>query len=537
MKILVADRISPTGVDFLKNQEGLTVVEAYGSSPEQILSLVSDVEAIIVRRETKITKEVFAAAPKLKAVGRAGVGVDNIDVEAATNHGVVVLNTPSGNTIATAELTFTHLLCGARPVAQARASMTEGKWNRKLFSGIELFRKNLAILGMGRIGSEVAKRAQAFGMRVLVYDPFLSESRAKTLQVEAVDLETAFKEADFITVHMPLTDSTKNMINAKSLATMKDGVRIFNCARGGIINEDDLFAALESGKVAAAGLDVFENEPLAADHPLRQHPHVVLTPHLGASTEEAQESVGLEVAEAIKEALVGGVIRNAINMPSVDAKTLAVLGPYLDLGSRLGTFVQQISPDAIEKLILTYYGKIIDFDANALTRSILYGFLRGIHGENVNYVNAPIFMKRLGVEVQTVKSNEESDYTELVRVEAICAAGHTFNAAGTLLGKNHLPRIVGINNRDVETIPAGPLLVLENKDLPGIVGTLGVMLGEDGVNIAAMSLSRNEIGGQALTVINLDSEPSPGALEKIRSHEAIRNVVLIRLPAAGPAGA
>ncbi|MCC5788051.1 MAG: phosphoglycerate dehydrogenase [Opitutales bacterium] len=530
MKVLVADRISPKGVAFLKEQDGFEVVEAYGSSPEKILELVADVHAIIVRSETKVTKEVIEAAPSLKAVGRAGVGVDNIDIEAASNNGVVVMNTPSGNTIATAELTFTHLLCGARPVAQACASMSEGKWNRKAFSGIELNRKTLAILGMGRIGSEVAKRAQAFGMEVMVYDPFLSENRAKALNVEAVDLEKAFTEADFITVHMPLTDSTKYLINEESIAKMKDGVRLFNCARGGIIKESALLQALESGKVAAAGLDVYESEPLAEDSPLRTHPNVVLTPHLGASTEEAQESVGLEVAEAIKDVLAGGVINNAVNMPSVDAKTLAVLGPYLDLGGRLGSIVQQISPDSIEKLVLTYYGKIIDFDANALTRSILHGFLRGIHGENVNYVNAPIFMKQLGVEVEVVKSSQESDYTELVRVEAQTASGERYDASGTLLGTNHVPRVIGLNGRDVETSPFGFLLILRNEDLPGMVGVLGRLLGEAGVNIAAMSLSRDKIGGHAITVLNLDSEPSKEALNKIQEEKAISDVILVKLP-------
>jgi D-3-phosphoglycerate dehydrogenase / 2-oxoglutarate reductase len=528
MKVLIADRISPTGVEYLRNLEGFEVVEAYGSSPEQVLALVKDVHAIAVRSETQITAEVLAAAPLLKAVGRAGVGVDNIDVEAATQRGVVVLNTPSGNTVATAELTFTHLLCGARPVPQAAASMRDGQWDRKSFSGSELFRKTVGIIGMGRIGGEVAKRAQAFGMRVLVYDPFLAPSRAKAMQVESVELDGLFRESDYITVHMPLTDATQYMVDESAFAKMKKGVRIFNCARGGIIRESALIEALQSGKVAAAGLDVFEEEPLPADSPLRKLPNVVLTPHLGASTREAQESVGLEVAEALAEALAGGVIRNAVNMPSIDAATLKVIQPYLTLGARLGTLVQQIAPHSIEKLTVAYWGKVVDLDANSLTRSIIKGYLTQISGDEVNFVNAPIVLQRLGIQLEVTKSSLESDYTELVQVEAVTAEGVCCSASGTLIGKANSPRLVSINGREVEASPVGILLILENRDEPGIVGTLGTILGKEKINIAAMSLSRTEAGGTALTVINLDSVPTKTAMGEINQHPAISNAVLVK---------
>ncbi len=528
MKILIADRISPKGVEYLRNRDGFEVVEAYGSSPEQILSLVKDVHAIAVRSETKITAEVFEAAPLLKAVGRAGVGVDNIDVEAATNRGVVVLNTPSGNTVATAELTFTHLLCGARPVPQASATMRQGNWDRKNFSGSELFRKTLGIIGLGRIGGEVAKRAQAFGMRVLAYDPFLAPSRAKALQVEGVDLDTLLRESDYITVHMPLTEATQYLLDEEAFGKMKKGVRVFNCARGGIIKESALIAALESGKVAAAGLDVFEEEPLAKDSPLRSLPNVVLTPHLGASTKEAQESVGLEVAEALAEALSGGVIRNAVNMPSIDAATLKVIQPYLALGARLGTLVQQLGPKSIEKLKVTYWGKVVDLDANSLTRSIIKGYLTQISGDEVNFVNAPVVLERLGIQLEVTKSTLESDYTELVQVEALTGETVGSSAAGTLIGKASAPRVVSINGREVETNPEGVLLVLENRDEPGIVGALGSILGKEQVNIAAMSLSRTEAGGTALTVISLDSVPTKKAMEEIHDHAAVKNARLVK---------
>lgn len=528
MKVLVADKISPKGVAYLRQQPGFEVIEAYGSSPEKVIELVKDVEAIAVRSETKITKEVLAAAPKLKVVGRAGVGVDNVDVEAATERGVIVMNTPSGNTIATAELTFTHLLCGARPVPQAAASMKAGQWDRKSFSGIELFRKTLGIVGLGRIGGEVAKRAQAFGMRVLAYDPYLAPSRAKAMQVEGVTLDELLKQSDYITVHMPLTDDTKYMIDEAALEKCKKGVRLFNCARGGIIKEAALIAALKSGKVAAAGLDVFEDEPLAKDSELRTLPNVVLTPHLGASTAEAQESVGIEIAEQIADVLNGGVIRNAVNVPSIDAATMKVLGPYIDLGTKLGTLVQQIAPQQIATLKITYWGKLLDLDVNAVTRSVERGFLRRISGEEVNFVNAPARLERLGIRVEVLKSTNDSGYTDLIQVEAV-ANGSVYSAAGTLIGKGNEPRIVNINDREVEVLADGKLLVLENVDQPGMVGEVGTILGKDKVNIADMSLSRLTPGGTAYMVVRVDSEPSAAARAEIKGHSAIKMAKFVQL--------
>jgi D-3-phosphoglycerate dehydrogenase len=529
MKILVADKISPKGVEYLRKQPGFEVIEAYGSTPAKVLELVKDVHAIAVRSETKITREVFAAAPLLKVVGRAGVGVDNVDVEAATERGVVVMNTPSGNTIATAELTFTHILCGARPVPQAAASMKAGQWDRKSFSGVELFRKTLGIVGLGRIGGEVAKRAQAFGMRVLAYDPYLAPSRAKAMQVEIATIDEVLTHADYITVHMPLTDDTKYMIDEKAFEKCKKGLRIYNCARGGIIKETALIAALKSGKVAAAGLDVYEDEPLAKDSELRSLPNVVLTPHLGASTAEAQESVGIEIAEQIADVLAGGVIRNAVNMPSIDAAALKILGPYLDLGTKLGTLVQQIAPQQVASLRINYFGKVADVDVNSVTRSIERGFLRRISGEEVNYVNAPFMFQRLGIQVEVVKSNADSDYTELISVEALGADGCSYSAQGTLIGKAAQPRIVGINGREVEVEASGKLLVLENVDQPGMVGLIGTLLGKDGVNIADMSLSRLTPGGTAYMVVRVDNEPSEAARKEIKGNSAIKMAKFVQL--------
>ena len=529
MKVLVADKISPKGVAYLRQQPGIEVIEAYGSSPEKILELVKDVHAIAVRSETKITAAVFAAAPLLKVVGRAGVGVDNVDVEAATERGVIVMNTPSGNTIATAELTFTHILCGARPVPQAAASMKAGQWDRKNFSGIELFKKTLGVIGLGRIGAEVAKRAQAFGMKVLAYDPYLAPSRAKAMQVEGVTLDELLAQSDYITVHMPMTDDTHHMIDEAAFAKCKPGLRIFNCARGGIIKETALIAALKSGKVAAAGLDVFEEEPLAKDSELRTLPNVVLTPHLGASTSEAQEAVGIEVAEQIADVLNGGVIRNAVNMPSMDANAVKVLGPSIDLGAKLGTLVQQIAPPQIATLRITYWGKIVELDVNAVTRAIQRGFLRRISGDSVNFVNAPVALERLGVRAEIVKSTDDSGYSELIRVEAITPDNLTFSASGTFIGKSNQPRIVSINGREVEVAADGKLLVLENLDQPGMVGTIGTILGQDQVNIADMSLSRLTPGGTAYMVVRVDTEPSESARAVIKSHAAIKLAKFVQL--------
>lgn len=528
MKILVADKISPKGVAYLRQQTGFEVIEAYGSTPEQVLELVKDVHAIAVRSETKITRAVIEAAPLLKVVGRAGVGVDNVDVDAATERGVVVMNTPAGNTISTAELTFTHILCCARPIAQGAASMKAGSWDRKTLSGVELLRKNIGIIGLGRIGSEVAKRAQAFGMKVLAYDPYLTPARAAAMQVESVTLDGLLANSDYITVHMPLTDETNDMINAAALAKCKKGVRIVNCARGGIINEAALVAALKSGQVGAAGLDVYEVEPLPKDSELRSAPNIVLTPHIAASTAEAQETVGIEVAEQIADLLANGVVRNAVNLPSVDAATAKLLAPYIDLGAKLGTLVQQIATTPVTALRITYAGKIVDIDANAITRSIQRGYLRRI-SDSVNAVNAPTVLQRLGIDAQVVKSSTPSDYAELITVEAVTPTGEVFSAAGTLIGKNNQPRIVGINDREVEVAAEGQLLVLENVDQPGMVGLVGTLLGKDKVNIADMSLSRITPGSTAYMVVRVDHEPSEAARAEIKGNPAIKQAKFVQL--------
>jgi D-3-phosphoglycerate dehydrogenase len=420
------------------------------------------------------------------------------------------------------------MLAGTRPIVQASARMREGGWDRKKFSGSELNGKTLGVLGLGRIGAEVSKRAMAFQMKVLAYDPYLTESRAKSLGIQQASLDEVIENADYITVHMPLTADTKHMLNADAFARMKDGVRIFNCARGGIIDESALVDALESGKVAAAGLDVYEDEPPVEDHPMRGIQNLVLTPHLGASTAEAQENVGIDVAKQMIEALNGGRVENALNMPSVDPQVLEKLAPYITLGEKVGTFSQQLAPDGVEKLSIRYYGKMIELDTLPLTNAIQRGFLREI-SDNVNNVNAPKKIERLGIECEQVKSSAHADYNDLIEVVVTCKDGKTRVIGGTLVGKNQLPRIVLIDGHGVEVNTDATLLVLKNKDVPGIVGFIGLTLGEDQVNIANMSLSRDQGEGFAVSVFELDSVPSEAAAKKITDHEAIEKYRIIKL--------
>src|SRR6266705_3839449 len=530
MNVLICDPISPRGIEYFKQQPALKVTVLDKRLAEtELIPIVAETEAMVVRSETKVTRKVIEAAQKLKVVGRAGVGVDNVDVEAATQRGIVVMNTPSGNTISTAELTFSMLMALARKIPQAHASMKAGEWNRKSFQGVELYGKTLGILGMGRIGSEVARRAIAFGMHVLAYDPYLSLSRAKALQVELVEqLDELYPRADFITVHMPLSDETKGMINAAAFAKMKKGVRVLNCARGGIIHEADLVEAIKSGKVAGAALDVYEQEPLPKEFPLRDLPQVIMTPHLGASTEEAQENVGIEVAEAITDYLLHGAVRNAVNLPNLDAKTYLLVKPYLNLGEKLGRLLAQLAPKRNERLVITYGGRATEMPGDPISRAVLKGFLESAGGKEVNQVNVRALASSRGLLVDEIKSNEETDFNEWLHA-AVYSNGNKASVGGTFFGKHSHPRIVRINSLPVEVVPAGVLFLMTNKDRPGIVGTLVMLMAKYQVNIANMSLSRDNKGGHALTVLNLDSVPPPEMLVEIQQDPDISNVRVVQL--------
>jgi len=532
MKILVCDPISPKGIALLQQRPEFQVVVLPKRLAEaELLPVVADAVAMVVRSETKVTRKVLEAAPKLRVVGRAGVGIDNVDVEAATQCGVVVMNTPAGNTITTAELSFAMILSLARKLPQAHGTMVAGKWDRKQFQGVELHGKTLGILGMGRIGGEVAKRALAFGMRVIGYDPFLTEARAKAMGVElASDLDDVYREADFISVHMPVTDQTKGMLNTAAFAKMKPGVRIVNCARGEIIVDGDLIAALDSGKVAAAGLDVFPIEPLAADHPFRKHAGITLTPHLGASTEEAQEKCGIEVAEVITGYLLTGEVRNAVNLPYLDAKTYEQVKPYMLLGEKLGKLLAQLAPPQVDRLHVTYGGKAQELpNIDPVTRAILQGFLSRASVKDLNNINVRSIASTLGLTVEEKRSNEPVTFNEWLHIQAFNGSEKVISAGGTFFGSPNNPRIVRLHSLPVEIPISGVMLLLTNKDRPGIVGHLGTLLGRHRVNIASMSLSRDTAGGDAFTVLILDSEPPPAVIAELEADDCIRDVKVVTL--------
>jgi D-3-phosphoglycerate dehydrogenase len=526
-RVFVADAVSSKGVEALQQTGKIDVVVKTGLKEAEILPMVGDFDAIVVRSQTKITPAIIQAAKKLKVIGRAGVGVDNVHVDAATERGIVVMNTPGGNTISTAEHTFSLLLSLARWIPQAHASMKAGEFDRKSFQGVELCNKVLGIVGMGRIGGEVARRAIGFGMRVMAYDPYLSVSRARSLQVELVDqLEPLLKEADFITVHMPLTPETDGLLNKDTLALCKKGVRIINCARGGLVREADLLAALKSGQVAGAALDVYETEPPAAEFEFRQLKNVVLTPHLGASTAEAQESVGIEIAEAIGDFLINGSVRNAVNMPNLDARTLAVLRPYLLLGDKLGKLLSQLAPTHLESLTVNYSGKMNEVDTTPITRAILKGLLARATGSEVNEVNALKLAAIHGLKITESKMSESGDFTELITAE-VAKGSEKHEISATFFGTR--PRIVRIDGNSLEATPEGILFIMENKDRPGIVGWIGSLLGKHKINIASMSLSRQEPGSEALSILNLDSLPSEAVLKEIQSDPDITSVRVVKL--------
>jgi len=527
-RVLVLDGVSPRGVEVLSGVSGVEVIQSKSLSEEELISRIGDIDALVVRSATKVTAKAIEAAKKLKVIGRAGVGVDNVDVNAATAKGIVVMNTPGGNTISTAEHAFSLMLSLARNIPQAHGTMKAGKWDRKNYEGVEINNKVLGVVGMGRIGTEFSRRAMAFGMRVLAYDPYLSLGKARSLQVELYEkLDEMLPHCDFITLHIPMTAETKGILNERSLKLCKKGVRIINCARGGLVDEKDLLAALQSGQVAGAALDVYEVEPPPAEFPLRDEKNLVMTPHLGASTAEAQESVGIEVAEAIRDLLLNGSIRNAVNMPNVDAKTLSQLRPYLVLGEQLGRVLAQLAPSRCETLTINYSGKITEGETGSISRAVLKGFLRQAIGPDVNEVNVTFYAENLGLKFVETKVSEASDYSEMVTAKASVGSGETYEISGTFFGT--APRLVRINNHYLEAKPEGVLLIMENTDRPGIVGWVGTLLGKHKVNIASMSLSRSAPGSKALSVLNLDSMPSQDCIAELSKDCGITSVKLVQI--------
>lgn len=525
MKVLVSDNILPKGVEILK-KAGLEVDVNVGLKPDQLKAIIGNYHALIIRSATKVTADILEAAANLKVIGRAGSGLDNVDKVAASKKGIVVMNTPGGNTITTAEHTIAMMFAVARKTPQANASMAGGKWEKKKFMGIELFNKTLGIIGLGKIGSEVARRTQCMGMNVIAYDPFLSEEKAKNMGIEKLEISEIMKKADFITVHTPLTPETRNMINAQTIKTMKNGVFIINCARGGIINEKDLYDALESGKVAGAALDVFEKEP-PENNPLVGHEKVVCTPHLGASTTEAQENVAIAAAEQIVDCLIYGTIRNAVNFPSIPADQVAVLQPYINLAEKIGSFASQIFEGAITEVTLEYRGEAAELNISPMTIAALKGLLTPILEETVNFVNAPFIAKERGIEVKEIKSRDSGDYQSLIALKVKSPVSE-IHIAGTLFSKKD-PRIVKIDNFSVEIMPEGHMLVMNNNDKPGVIGNIGMLLGKNNINIARMHFGRETAGGRAISVVNIDSPVTVKLLKEIKKLPNILDVKVINI--------
>ncbi|MEI6631821.1 MAG: phosphoglycerate dehydrogenase, partial [bacterium] len=495
--------------------------------PEKLKEIIGDYEALIVRSATKVNKEVLEAARKLKVVGRAGVGLDNVDLEAATQKGIIVMNTPAGNTISTAEHSFSMILALSRNIAQANASMKKGEWKRSKFMGVELYNKTLGIVGLGRIGTEVARRAFSFGMKVLAFDPFLSRQVAEDLGIKVVELKELLQQADYITVHTPFTEETKHMISGNEFAIMKKGVRIVNCARGGIIDEVALVAAIKEGKVAGAAMDVFEKEPLEPENELLKLENVITTPHLGASTEEAQVNVAIEVAEIVRDALLGRGIRNAANYPSVDAETYKALEPYINLSEKLGMFLAQLVEGRFQELNITYSGDITKHNLSPLTMALVKGLLSPILQDTVNFINAVTLAKARGIKVNESRSSKEAEFSTLIELE-IKTDKETRRVSGTL-SSNKKPRIVKIDGYYVEASPLGEMIVIQNLDKPGIIGNLGTLLGKQNINIAAMTFGRERLGGKTISVLNVDSPVSAEILDKIKKTENILAVKIIKL--------
>lgn len=521
MKILVSDSLSKQGVEVLE-KAGFTVVVKTKLPKEEFLKEIEDADGLIVRSGTKVTAEVIAAAARLKVVGRAGSGLDNVDTPAATRRGIVVMNTPGGNTVTTAEHTMAMIFSMSRRIPQATASTKAGKWEKEKFMGVELHNKILGIVGVGQIGGYLTKLAQGVGMQVMAYDPYLAPERAQKMGVTIVELDDLFRRADVISVHTPLTPETKSLINAQAIAKMKPGVMIANCARGGIVHEGDLCEALKSKRVAAAAFDVFEDEPVKPNNPLLALDNFICSPHIGASTTEAQENVAVGIAEQIVEYFTKGIARGAVNIPSVSPELLPQLQPYLSLGERVGLLQAQLLEGGLERLTVEYSGEVAGMNVAPLTIAVLKGLLTPILEDPINYVNAPIVAKERGIEVKEVKSNDAGDFTSVIRVR-VEAGKKSHQVAGTLYSRKD-PRIIEIDQFKVEVVPDNHLLLILNEDRPGVIGTVGHVLGDHNINIARMQCSREERGGKALLIFGLDAPLSPSVLDHITNSKHILSV-------------
>lgn len=521
-KILISDAISREGLEVFRRIPEFEVEEKTKLTPGELKEIIGDYDALVVRSTTKVTAEIIERAERMSIIGRAGTGLDNVDIHAASKRGIVVMNTPGGNTVTTAEHAIAMLLSLVRKIPQATASMKAGLWEKNRFSGNEFFNKNLGIIGIGRIGSAVAERALGLKMNVLAYDPFISSEAPAKIGITLVSLEELLGAADFVSIHSPLTEETRNIINSKTLGMMKKGVYIVNCARGGIVSEKDLYEALVSGHVSGAALDVFEDEP-TRNHELLSLDNVICTPHLGASTDEAQIHVAIAIAEQISDYLLKGEIRNALNFPPVTAEVLRQIKPYLTLAEKLGKFQAQLVSGGLEEVTIEYSGEVLKHNLEPITIALLKGLLTPILRENINYINAPLVARERGINVREVKSGETKAYTSLISL-TVRTSQEEGCSRGTIFGTS-APRIVGVNRFAVEIIPEGNMIVLSNYDRPGVIGNIGTTLGNSGINIAQLHLSREQVDRQALVVLSTDSVVPDDALAKLRQ---MPNVVYVK---------
>ncbi|HRW81882.1 MAG TPA: phosphoglycerate dehydrogenase [Methanothrix sp.] len=523
MKVLVSDPLSEEGVRKLETEAEVDVIT--NLSPEELIEKIKDYDALAIRSGTKVTAEVIAAADKLKVVGRAGVGVDNIDIDAATKKGIIVVNTPGGNTISAAEHTIAMMLSLARNIPQANNSIKAGEWNRKKYTGVEVYNKTLGIVGLGRIGAEIATRMKSFGMHILAYDPFVTEEKAADLGIKLAPLDEIFRESDFITVHTPLTKETRNLIDEDQFNIMKPGVRLINCARGGIINEEALAKAVAEGRVAGAAVDVFTKEP-PTGNPLIEQNGIVVTPHLGASTAEAQVNVAVAVAEQILAVMRGELPPNALNMPAISSETMAVMSPYMDLMEKMGRLAAQLGEDGYEKLEIVYGGTVAEKDTKPVTISAVKGFLEAA-GHSANFVNSLVKLKECGIALTESKTDSTNGYSNLVTLTLSGPKG-SVSVFGTVYGKKE-GRIVQINEYRVQVPTEGYMVMATHEDRPNIIGPCCVVLGEDQINIGGMHVGRKPSGGEQIMVLNVDHPVSDDTLKRLTEVSGVIKAKLIKL--------
>ncbi|NUP90404.1 MAG: phosphoglycerate dehydrogenase [Candidatus Sumerlaeia bacterium] len=528
-RILVSDKISDEGLAILRSGgPDFEVVCDFEITPEDLVRKIGDFDALVIRSRTTATKEVIEAGRRLKVIGRAGVGLDNVDIAAATRCGVIVMNTPEGNTVSTAEHACALMIALAKNLAETTASMRAGKWEKKRFKGTELRGKVLGVIGLGRIGTIVARRMQAFGMSVLAYDPFKTPEAIANEDCTPATVDEIVAQADFITLHTPKTPETANLISAERIAKMKRGARLINCARGGLVDEVALAKALEGGHLAGAALDVFNEEPPPADHPILKLGNVVLSPHLGAATAEAQEMVASDVAKQIVDALTGGPVINAVNYPSVDPAILPRISPFMELAEHLGTALSQLIEGAVKELRVTCAGDVTEFPTKAITLKAIRGFLKRTTDVTVNFVNAIPLVEARGVKVVTLNEPNAPTFDSLITLDVTLADGSSRRIAGTIFGQRE-PRIVQLDGQRIDASPEGTLILITNRDVPGVVGSVGMTLAKHQINIAQMNLGVDDAGRRALLIVKIDGQAAPSVLGEIGALPNILSVQQLAL--------